>query len=761
MKLITNNFKTHAAEQFQESFSEAANTIYYMAAHRSTPYTDDNFPPDIDASVFGTHFEMYDDMIFGKHIGPDDVKLMIDNNMWEEGGRYDFYDDRDPDLANKAFYIVSPESGNYHIFKCLFNNNGGRSYDPPLFSETDPADSLYITSDGYQWKYMFTVSASEYAKFATERYVPVIPNANVIANAANGSIDTIVLSSTGDLYNSYAECSVKESAVAGNTLLYALQGDRATDFLLTLDDITGFVEERVTSINLAGVEASGIITAVFPANNTIQVTNAIHGFDATTTVIGDQSGASATITTESRLTTALSANTDFYKNNSMYIRYGTGAGQLRTITEYIVTGAERRVLVNAEFNPLPDSSSVVEIGPRVIVSGDGSGANAVVTIDPSTNSIADVEIIQSGLNYSFADVTIIGNSGILDENSDPIQTASANGRAIISPPGGHGSDAARELHSNSVGVAVEFANTEVGTIPADNDYRKFSIIREPLFANVELTLDSSAAATGFQAGETVTQSDTGATGLITNRSGDLLRLTNVRGFFETGNTTTNIVVGDESAHTAGVDALDKSVETFDQRQTFQVDVLDNGPLGMGFELDELVVQPGLDAISSDITKLLLEESAYIFVGGETITHDNGATGIVSDRFDNTLTLTNLVGTFASGNIVGSASNTAAVVINTDNTIAAQAIGYVHEVSANADVISLTSVRGHFAVSDDISGTVNVFNGNDSGAVAKLTGRDYSRNYLVDNSGDFIYVESMTPIERSDAQTEKFKVIIEF
>ena len=758
MKLITNNFKTHAAEQFQESFSEAANTIYYMAAHRSIPYPDDNSPPAPDPSVFGTHYEMYDDMVFGKHIGSDDVKLMIDNNMWTEGERYDFYDDQDPDLATKTFYVVSQESGNYHVFKCLFNNNGGRSFDPPLFSETDPADSLYITSDGYQWKYMFTVSASEYAKFATDQYVP---NANVTANAVSGSIDTIVLASTGDLYNSYAECSVKESAVAGNTLLYALQGDRATDFLLTLDDITGFVEERVTSVNLAGTEASGIITAIFPANNTIQVTNAIHGFDGTTTVVGDQSGASATITAESRLTTALSANTDFYKNNSMYIRYGTGAGQLRTITEYIVTGAERRVLVNRPFEPLLDSSSVVEIGPRVILSGDGSGANAVATIDPSTNSIAEVEIIERGINYSFADVTIIGNSGILDESSDAIQTASANGRAIIAPPGGHGSDVARELHSNSVGIAVEFANTEVGTIPADNDYRKFSIIREPLFANVELTLESSSIATGFQAGETVTQSDSGATGLISNRSGQLLRLTNVRGFFETGNTTFNTVVGDESAYSAGVAALDKSVETFDQRQTFQVDVLDNGPLGGGFDLDELVVQPGLDAISSDITKLFLEESAYIFVGGETITHDNGATGVVSDRFDNTLTLTNLVGTFAPGNIIGSAANTAAVVINTDNTIAAQAIGYVHEVSANADVISLTGVRGHFAVSDDISGTVNVFTGNDTGAVAKLTGRDYSRNYLVDNSGDFIYVETMSPIERNIAQTEKFKVIIEF
>ena len=49
----------------------------------------------------------------------------------------------------------------------------------------------------------------------------------------------------------------------------------------------------------------------------------------------------------------------------------------------------------------------------------------------------------------------------------------------------------------------------------------------------------------------------------------------------------------------------------------------------------------------------------------------------------------------------------------------------------------------------------------SKAEAKLTGRSYDRNYVVDNSGEFLYTENFTPVERDAAQTEKVKLVIEF
>jgi hypothetical protein len=77
------------------------------------------------------------------------------------------------------------------------------------------------------------------------------------------------------------------------------------------------------------------------------------------------------------------------------------------------------------------------------------------------------------------------------------------------------------------------------------------------------------------------------------------------------------------------------------------------------------------------------------------------------------------------------------------------------------VIGLTNVQGVFNLSDGPSSTINTFIGQNNGAVANLTGRDYSSASIIDGSGEILYVENFSPIVRSTSQTEKLKLIIEF
>ena len=135
-------------------------------------------------------------------------------------------------------------------------------------------------------------------------------------------------------------------------------------------------------------------------------------------------------------------------------------------------------------------------------------------------------------------------------------------------------------------------------------------MKDPLSANIELTIETSA--TNFTAGETVVQANTGATGTVVNRDGVTVRLSDVSGFFETGNSTVNYITGQSSSEDATVIAISKSTETFDQRQTFQVYETYDGPTGSGFILDELVVQSGLQQLASGLIALTLEESAFIY-----------------------------------------------------------------------------------------------------------------------------------------------------
>lgn len=424
-KLVTQQMKTHIAKQFIESLDESANTIYYTFTARSHGFEDDDNPPDPGTSLTNTFYDIYDEILFGKRIQPSDARHMIVNNMWESGTVYDIYDDQDQTLSEKSFFVVASEGVNYYVFKCLSNNGGVESTYKPLYSQTDPTDEVYITNDGYHWKYMYTITAAEYSKFATENYVPLLPDISVTNAAIPGSINELKITNPGVGYNAYANGTILESAVNGNTLTYHLTSETST----------------------------------------------------------------------------LSANAEFYLGSTFYIRQGTGEGQAVRIARYLVSQGTRTVLLDEPLNPLPDTNSVWEIAPRVSITGDGTGFKAITTVDPTSNSISTVEIVDSGVNYTYADLTISGNTGYLDAEDNPILNASAELRPIISPPGGHGSDIINELYANKIGISTSFAGTENDTIPISNDYRKIGIIKDPLFANTEITIDTQA--TNFIDGETI------------------------------------------------------------------------------------------------------------------------------------------------------------------------------------------------------------------------------------------------------------------
>lgn len=774
-KLVTSKFRTHAAAQFIESVSESSNTIYYLGAHRSTPLPSGSIP-EPENSVTGSHYEMYDELIFGKHLTTSDFKHMIRKISWTSGTVYDMYDDQVVDLESLNFFVMSPESSNYHVFKCLNNNNGRPSTSPPLFSETSANDEEYTTADGYQWKYMYTISSAMYSKFATNEYIPVIVNANVTGNAVSGAIHTIIVdtSSPGSQYNNYASGTIKEAAVNGNTLIYALSSDKYAEYDVQVANAQIFVEGKITSL-YANKTSNGVIIAIFAANNTVRVTNVDRAFVASANLTSvTNSSITSTIVASTPLNTALSANGGFYKNASFYIRSGTGAGQLRTITEYYVTGDTRKVLLNSPFDTVPDISSIYEIGPRVLISGDGVNANAVAIVNPTSNSIAEIEVINSGSGYTYADVAVIANTGILANGSSTAAvTTNARVRAIIAPKDGHGSDVINELFATRIGIGASFANTEANTIPATNEFAKLSLIKNPLFANVELTLSTSTAS-DFTAGEYIVQTNTGATGQITNRAGDTLRLTNILGFFDSANTIT----GQTSEATATVTAVDRAFETFDQRQIFEIDIFDTGAGSKGLYLDELVVQSGLETQLSDITKLTINQSAYLYNDGELITQKNGAAitanGIVTSRYNTILEVTPISGTFVTGNstvnyIYGSETGANSSVSDVNNTILANGAGYVHSLNgSNTDStqVALTNVKGIFNTSD-LSGSINTFVGQTNGATANLISKVYENsnsdpiNSIVDGSGEILYVENFSPITRASSQTEKIKLIIEF
>ena len=101
----------------------------------------------------------------------------------------------------------------------------------------------------------------------------------------------------------------------------------------------------------------------------------------------------------------------------------------------------------------------------ISISGDGSGANAVARVSAS-NTLDSIVMTNPGSGYTYATVSVTDTGG----------GSNAEVRAIMSPPGGHGFDPARELVGSNVIINVRIRGSEQGILSTENDFRQVALI---------------------------------------------------------------------------------------------------------------------------------------------------------------------------------------------------------------------------------------------------------------------------------------------
>jgi len=166
-----------------------------------------------------------------------------------------------------------------------------------------------------------------------------------------------------------------------------------------------------------------------------------------------------------------------YNGSTMYIYGGSGLGATSTVTNYVVNTTGKFVFTNSSI-PGTDSTSLFSITPRVSVVGDGQNHRALTTVDPTTGSITGIQVIKRGTGYSFANVAIVANSNFGN---------GATAHAIISPPGGHGSNTISEMGCTTLGISM--TTTQGDNFPSWLTYRQIALAYNPT---------ASANATTFQ-----------------------------------------------------------------------------------------------------------------------------------------------------------------------------------------------------------------------------------------------------------------------
>ena len=199
--IITEKFRLHNAEQFFESFSEAAPHVYYMLIGKATPFTSatsggtDASPPT-PADDVSSEFYVWDQTIAGKNISSTDVTFALPRRDWENSTTFDMYEDNvsssnlttsgQATLYQSTFFFRTADN---RVYKVL-DNNAGTAYSgsEPTSESTSP-----FAQGGYILKYMYTITAAEQTKFLTTDFMPVSTDSTVSAAATDGKIESLIV----------------------------------------------------------------------------------------------------------------------------------------------------------------------------------------------------------------------------------------------------------------------------------------------------------------------------------------------------------------------------------------------------------------------------------------------------------------------------------------------------------------------------------------------------------------------------------------
>ena len=175
------------------------------------------------------------------------------------------------------------------------------------------------------------------------------------------------------------------------------------------------------------------------------------------------------------------------------------------------------------------------------VHGDGTSAGtssgAIIRITVANNAIAsfglvagtDTTVHAGGANYTFGFVNL-GDDFIFSDASLSTSASLGSGTGgaidvIISPVGGHGSNAVTELGGHYVMAATTITQAEDDNFSTANDFRTVGIVVDPTnFGTSTVATASTARQTyvvkfasssgTFQADEVITQASTGAVGKV-------------------------------------------------------------------------------------------------------------------------------------------------------------------------------------------------------------------------------------------------------
>lgn len=378
-------------------------------------------------------------VIFGNRITELEVKYLFNLNNYESNTVYDSFDDEE-DIRDLNFYVTvlggNAGEASYEVYVCIRNNNGGISTETPTNVSLDDNNEATL-ADGYTWKYLFDVPAAEYLDYSVGNLLPYFANNEIIANAKEEVSDIVI-----------------ENAKFGEF----------ADYIIGTANTTANNIDSVSILSVVVDNASA---------NTYRVS----------------------------INTSVSAKNSIgaYSNMYLYIpNPGTGNTIYEVLNSQVPTGVQDENILyvfvrddNVDLTSIGLPSKACNIVPKIDIS-QSTGNNAIVFGELDVNgTLKKVFFRNKGSEYKYAEATIALPPVLANDDTTTVL------RAVVSPPGGHGSNPIRELYMSKIGIFTNFFSDTLTNIPDSNTYTRVGLVKNPEFVanNFPDSLDNRVVAT--------------------------------------------------------------------------------------------------------------------------------------------------------------------------------------------------------------------------------------------------------------------------
>ena len=166
--IVTDPLKQLVADLIKINDSDASNN-YYAAIGRSEQWNTTDTPPTPLRNL-ADEIKFRNSMQSVKLIG--DVSRVVPRANWTSGSLYDAYDDAQVGYPTNTYYVLNNNQQVYMVLR-----QGKSTTGVVQVSTVEPTGGTngvpFRTTDGYVWKFLYSISSLDASKFQSANFIPV------------------------------------------------------------------------------------------------------------------------------------------------------------------------------------------------------------------------------------------------------------------------------------------------------------------------------------------------------------------------------------------------------------------------------------------------------------------------------------------------------------------------------------------------------------------------------------------------------------